>query len=400
MTHTDGSAVIVGVGETELGRVSNRTTMSLHIEAARAAIYDAGLSKDDIDGVLCIHPVLAETPRFHMFFSEQMGIFVKTLCDSLTIGGASPGHALQVARWAIESGQCKAVLVVGAESLLTGSGGDSGGGVASYATLGAHSLEFEYPYGAHIPAFYALLAKRYMHEFGTTSEQLARIAVACRKHAALNPKAQMREPITVDDVLTSKAVSTPLRKLDCSLISDGGAAVVITSLARARDLARPPIHILGIGEAHSTYHMGHLVKGGGGYDLVNTVCQVAAKRAFGEAGLSPGDVDVAEIYDSFTITAMIQLEEIGFCAKGEGGSFVEDGNIELGGALPLNTHGGLLSCAHPGVPGGLLHMVEAVTQLRGDAGERQVSGACVALCTNASAVASNFSMALLGREPR
>ncbi|MCZ7559759.1 MAG: thiolase family protein [Burkholderiaceae bacterium] len=211
--------MIVGVGETELGRVSNRTTMSLHIEAARAAIYDAGLSKDDIDGVLCIHPVLAETPRFHMFFSEQMGIFVKTLCDSLTIGGASPGHALQVARWAIESGQCKAVLVVGAESLLTGSGGDSGGGVASYATLGAHSLEFEYPYGAHIPAFYALLAKRYMHEFGTTSEQLARIAVACRKHAALNPKAQMREPITVDDVLTSKAVSTPLRKLDCSLIS-------------------------------------------------------------------------------------------------------------------------------------------------------------------------------------
>ncbi|MCZ7559758.1 MAG: thiolase family protein [Burkholderiaceae bacterium] len=134
--------------------------------------------------------------------------------------------------------------------------------------------------------------------------------------------------------------------------------------------------------------------------MVNTVCQVAAKRAFGEAGLSPGDVDVAEIYDSFTITAMIQLEEIGFCAKGEGGSFVEDGNIELGGALPLNTHGGLLSCAHPGVPGGLLHMVEAVTQLRGGAGERQVSGACVALCTNASAVASNFSMALLGREPR
>ncbi len=397
-TASDRTAVIVGIGETELGRVPNRTTMALHIDAAVAAIRDAGLAKAEIDGVLCIHPVLAETPRFHMFFTERMGMFAKTLCDSLTIGGASPGHGLQVARWAVESGQCKAVLLVGAESLLSGPGGTSGAGVEAYATLGAHSLEFEYPYGAHIPAFYALLAQRYMHEFGATSEQLARIAVACRKHAALNPKAQMREPITVADVLQSKLVATPLRKLDCSLVSDGGAAIVVTSAARARDLPSMPVHILGIGEAHSTYHMGHLVRGDGQFNLVNTVCQLAAKRAFGQAGLQPRDVDVAEIYDSFTITAMIQLEEIGFCGKGEGGDFVSDGRIELGGALPVNTHGGLLSCAHPGVPGGLLHMVEAVRQLRGDAGVRQVKGARVALSTNASAVASNFSMALLGAD--
>ena len=376
----------------------NRTTMVLYFDAAVAAITDAGLSKDEIDGVLCIHPVLADTPRFHMFFTERMGMFAKTMCDSLTIGGASPGHGLQVARWAVESGQCRAVLLLGAESLLSGPGGTSGGGVEAYATLGAHSLEFEYPYGAHIPAFYALLAQRYMYEFGTTSEQLANIAVACRKHAALNPKAQMRQPITVADVLASKLVSTPLRKLDCSLISDGGAAVIVTSLARARDLPRPPIRILGIGEAHSTYHMGHLVRGDGQFNLVNTVCQIAAKRAFNEAGLRPADVDVAQIYDSFTITAMIQLEEIGFCGKGEGGDFVSNGRIELGGALPINTHGGLLSCAHPGVPGGLLHMVEAVRQLRGTAGPRQVHGARVALSTNASAVASNFSMALLGSD--
>jgi len=398
LNDADRTAIICGIGETDLGRVPNRTTMGLYIDAAVAAINDSGLHKDDIDGVLCIHPVLADTPRFHMFFTERMGMFAKTLCDSLTIGGASPGHGLQVARWAVESGQCRAVLLVGAESLLSEPGGTSAGGVEAYATLGAHSMEFEFPYGAHIPAFYALLAKRYMHEFGTTSEQLANIAVACRKHALLNPKAQMRQPITVTDVLESKMVSTPLRKLDCSLVSDGGAALIVTSLARARDLPTRPIRILGIGEAHSTYHMGHLVRGDGQFNLVNTVCQLAAKRAFSEAGLEPSEVDVAQIYDSFTITVMIQLEEIGFCGKGEGGDFVSNGGIELGGRLPVNTHGGLLSCAHPGVPGGMLHLVEAVRQLRGVAGPRQVPGAKVALSTNASAVASNFSMALLGTE--
>lgn len=392
------TAVIAGIGETELGRVPHKTTMGLYTEAGRLALEDAGMAKGEVDGVICIHPMVADTPRFHIFFTEQMGMFAKVLCDSLTMGGASPGHGLQVAQWAVESGVCNAVMVVGAESLLTGPGGTSGAGVEAYATAGAHSLEFEYPYGAHIPAFYALLTQRYMHEYGTTPEQLAEIAVVCRKHAALNPKAQVRTPITVEDVLNSKPIATPLHKLDCSLVSDGGAAVIVTSLARARNLRQAPTRILGLGEAHSTYHMGHLVRGDGRFNLVNTVASLAGEQAFARAGLQPSNVNVAEIYDSFTITVMIQLEELGFCRKGEGGDFISGGRIELGGALPVNTHGGLLSCAHPGVPGGLLHIVEAVRQLRGTAGERQVPEAQVALSTSASAVASNFSVALLGRD--
>lgn len=389
-------AVISGIGESSLGVVPDRTTIGLHVDASMAALDDAGLSLSDIDGVLCFQPLFYPSARFHMVLTESLGIFTKTICDSLVMGGASPCAALQQAVWAVESGLANNVLVVAAESLRS-SQGSSTGGVMGYAASGAHSLDYEFPYGAHIPAFYALLAQRYLHEYGRQPEEMAPVAVAARKHASMNPAAQMRQPITVQDVHESPMISSPLRKLDCSLVSDGGAAFVVSRAGASGDRRRE-IRPLGLGQASSAYHMGHLVKGdGAGHGLTRTVCDVAGRRAFAQAGLEPQDIDVAQIYDSFTITVLLQLEDLGFCERGEAADFVADNGLEMGGRLPTNTHGGLLSCAHPGVPGGLLHLTEAVRQLRGEAGTRQIADAETALVTSASAVASNFSTAILAK---
>lgn len=403
MTSQNRKAAIVGVGETAVGYLEGSTSIELHVDAALAAIEDAGIDKREIDGLLTAASITEDNPRHHMVISEYLGLHSKTLCDTLRTGGASFGYAYQLAKWAVESGQSEAVLVVSADNLLSGPG--QGQGVAAYTHLGAHSLEFEVPFGGHIPAFYALVAERHMHEYGTTPEQLAAIAVACRKHAALNPAAQMQAPITLEEVLASRMISTPLHMLDCSLISDGGGAFLVTTLERARDLRQRPIRVLGCGQAHSYYHMGHLAAAvgrsdndRGRFNLTSTVQSIAGRQAFGEAGIAPDELDFAEIYDSFTITALLQFEDLGFCAKGEGGAFVEGGRIELGGALPVNTHGGLLSYAHPGMPGGIFHMIEGVRQLRGECGARQVPDAKLGLVTNVSAVASNHSVCVLARD--
>lgn len=397
------AVAIAGVGETPVGNLPGTHSNGLYVEAARRAIEDCGIPKEEIDGLLTTASVVDDNVRHHMLIAEHLGLYCKTLCDTLRTGGAAFGYALQLAQWAVQSDRCRAVLVVSADNLLSGPG--AGKGVTAYTELGAHSLEFEVPYGAHIPAFYALTAARHMHEYGTTEEQLAAIAVACRKHAALNPAAQKRQPITVEDVMNSRRIATPLKLLDCSLISDGGGAFVVTTLERARDLRQRPIRVLGTGQAQSYYHMGHLAGGvglppsrKGEFNLTSTVQKVAGRDAFGEAGLTPADIDVAEIYDSFTITALMQFEDLGFCKKGEGGAFVEGGRIELGGELPVNTHGGLLSFAHPGMPGGIFHLIEAVRQLRHECGARQVPDARVALATSVSAVASNHSVCILGRD--
>ena len=394
---------IVGIGQTAVGLLPGRHSTGLYIEAAQRAIEDCGIPRHEIDGLLTSASVVDDNVRHHMIIAEHLGLFCKNLCDTMRTGGAAFGQALQLAQWAVQAGRCKAVLVVAADNLLSGPG--KGHGVSTYTGLGAHSLEFEVPYGAQIPSFYSLVAERHMHEYGTTPEQLASIAVACRKHASLNPSAQKRELISVEDVLTSRMIASPLHLLDCSLISDGGGAFIVTSLERARDLKKRPIRVLGIGQSQSYYHMGHLAAGvglpdgrKGEFNLTNTVQKIAAEQAFGEAGLRPSDIDVAQLYDSFTITALLQFEDLGFCKKGEGGAFVEDGRIELGGELPVNTHGGLLSFAHPGMPGGIFHMIEGVSQLRHECEDRQVLDAQVALVTNVSAVASNHSVCILGRD--
>ena len=217
----------------------------------------------------------------------------------------------------------------------------------------AGHAQFERPYGPPIPAFYALIAQAHMYAYGTTSEQVAAVAVACRRHASMNPAAQMRDPITVDDVINSKMISSPLHLLDCSLVSDGGAALILTSAERARDFPHPPVYMLGVGRGIRT-----------NISVKPTTSlprrqKRRGERAYAMAGLRPKDIDVAELYDCFTPVVVIELEDLGFCPKGEGGRFVEGGRIELGGELPVNTHGGLMSHCHPGHPGSMFSVTEA-----------------------------------------
>ena len=393
-------AVIAGLGEPPVGRLTGKTPTELHIDAAMLAIEDSGIDKHDIDGLMTTGTFLNDNIRHHMIIGEHLGIHCKLFADTLRSGGHSYLNGLQVAQWAVESGLCKAVLLLRGDTTL--SGVPPGTSLRAYIEYGAHPIEFEVPFGITVPGVYGMLAQRHMHEFGTTSAQLANIAVACRKHASLNPKAFKREPITVDDVLSSRIVSTPLHLLDCSPTCDGAGAILITSLERARDLKAKPVRILGTGQAQSYYHLAHLARATGArpedkknFSLTRTVQSVAAKRAFGMAGVKPSDIDVAQLYDSFTITVLMQLEDLGYCAKGEGGAFTENGRLELGGELPINTHGGLLSF---GSSGGINHIIEAARQVRGECGERQVPGVELSLATNVSAVASNHSIAILGRD--
>jgi acetyl-CoA acetyltransferase len=252
--------------------------------------------------------------------------------------------------------------------------------------------EFERPYGATVPAYYALVARAHMHEYGTKPEDLAEVAVAARAHAARNPAAQMQTPIAVADVLASRLVADPLHLLDCSLVSDGGAAIVVTSAARARDFPHRPVWLLGVGEGHSHEHISQA------RSLTTSAAVESGRRAYAMAGLGSRDVDFAQLYDCFTPVVLIELEDLGFCAKGEGGAFVAGGRIGPGGTLPVNTHGGLLSHCHPGNPGSMFALTEAVRQLRGEAGLRQLARAEVALVHGQGGILSSHCTVLLGRE--
>jgi acetyl-CoA acetyltransferase len=383
-------AVISGIGETSFRDLPELSEVGICVEAASTAVADAGIDWEDIDGLI-LQPPFHASPRFHILVAEALGLFVKTFTESTSMGGASYGANLQVARWAVESGLCRNVLLVAGEKLRTG----HSSGAAMMASVGAHNLDYEYPYGATVPAYYGLLAARYLYEYGLGEDALAPIAVTQRKYAALNPAATYRDPITVEDVVGSPMISTPLHRLECALVNDGGAAYIVSRKGTSAE-AKREVDFRGIGIAQSAYHMGHLVRGDrAGHDLTHTVVDVAGKRAFEQAGVTADDLDLAMIYDSFTITVALQLEDLGLADRGQAGAYVAAGNMDIGGKLPLNTHGGLLSCAHPGACGGMTHYVEAVRQLRGEAGERQVAGCELALVTSASAVASNFSVSIL-----
>jgi acetyl-CoA acetyltransferase len=252
--------------------------------------------------------------------------------------------------------------------------------------------EFEQPYGPTVPAYYALIAQAHMAEFGTAPEQFAGIAVACRAHAARNPAAQMRDPITVEDVLASRLIADPLHLLDCSLVSDGGSAVVLCSAERAADLPNAPVYLLGAGEGHVHEHIS------AARSLTTSAAKQAGERAYAMAGLGPADMDFAQLYDCFTPTVLVELEDLGFCAKGEGGALVDSGALAPGGALPVNTHGGLLSHSHPGNPGSMFALTESVWQLRHDAGERQVPGARHGLVHAQGGIMSSHTALILSRE--
>ena len=360
-------AAVSGIGETEYVRGSGKTPLVMQMEASLMACRDAGISPKDIDGIIPYGgAVVAED------FITNFGITDLRFSATTPMGGASTVAALQCAVAVVAAGICKHVLIP------LGRDGWSGARIGSrvqqmpqFKLIG----EFEMPLGAIAPAqLYAPMARRHMELYGTTSRQLGSIAVTTRQHAILHGNATMTKPITLDDHQNSRMISDPLRLLDCSLESDGGAAVIVSSAERARDLNKPPVYILGVAEGHPDSPSAITQRP----DLTRLGLAKAAPKAFAMAGVTPQDIQVAEIYDCFTYIVLCQLEDLGFCKKGEGGAFVENGALGLGGRLPVNTHGGLLSQAHMA---GLNHVVELTRQLRGEGGKTQVAGAKLGLVT-------------------
>jgi acetyl-CoA acetyltransferase len=380
------NAAIVGIGESRVGRVPDRSALQLQTDAAQAALTDAGLRMSDIDGLLTT-PVRVE--HWNMpcgVVAHHLGIHPSYLA-TVDLAGASGAAMIHQAAMAIAAGQCTTVLCVAGQNLLSHTTRSSA--VKKMAEGGSAHPQFEVPYGPLVPSLYALVAQRHMHEYGTTPEQLAQVAVTLRHHASLNPNAHKRDLITIADVLKSKMIASPLHILDCAIVSDGAAAAIVTSAARGRDLKRTPVYLLGQGYGLRHSHIGDT-------QLTTTGAVDAGRDAFRTAGLKPSDMDFAQIYDCFTITVIVELEDLGFCRKGEGGHFVEGGRIGIGGELPVTTHGGLLSGGHPGLGGGFFHVIEAIRQLRGEAGARQVKDAEVALVHGNGGVISIHCTIILG----
>jgi len=388
MTETLRNKVaIVGVGESEIGKVPHMTGLGLNAQAARRALDDAGLKVSDIDGLLTAYSFTEPYFMLGSVLTEYLGLKPR-YCASLITGGASPAVMLKHAAEAIAAGQCDTVLVCAGENRATGQSRDHA--VASLTAVG-HPY-FEVPYGASIPAMYAMIARRHMEEFGTTREQLAMVPVTSRRHALLHPNAHMKAPLTMAEVLESKPIADPFNMLDCCLISDAGGAFIVTSAERAKDLKSKPAYLAGIGEFHTHEHL----------ICADSLTEFGAKHsgdtAYRMAGMTPADIDVAELYDCFSIVPILELEELGFCGRGEGGAFYADGHAALGGQLPVNTHGGMLSHAHAGAAGGLFGIVEAVRQLRGGLGRRQVEGAEVALVHSEGGILSSHCTAILTKD--
>lgn len=364
------------------------TGLMLEAQAFRRALDDAGLQHADVQGLASagyggMHEVM---------LAEYLGLTPEWL-ESTSCGGSSfEFHAMHAFR-AIEAGVVDTIAIVyGNNELSTagrslGTGRSGGGGMAM-----PHPMSYELPTGLTLVGAYAMAAQRHFHEYGTTPEQLASIAVQVREHAARNPNAMYRDPITVDDVLASKLVADPLHKLDCCVISDGGCCLILTTEDRARDLAHRPVYVRGAAGA-MTHHSIQ-----GMPDLTRTAGAVSGPKAFAEAGIAAPDVDTFQMYDSFTYTVLVCLEDLGFAPKGEGGPFVASGALRLGGALPTNTDGGGLSATHPGMRG-LFLLCEATRQLRGEAGDAQVQGAEIAVAHGSGGWLSTMATVVLGTEP-
>ena len=355
-----GKAYIMGAYEHPLRDAPDKSTPQIHAECAKGALEDAGLTKDDVDGYFCA----GDAPGFGgMSMIDYMGLRNVRHMDSTETGGSSyilhVGHAAQ----AIAEGKCKVALITLAGRPRQGQfGGFGGGGRPGKLTDGPPEAGFENIYGGTTHNTYAMCAKRHMYEYGTTSEQLAWIKVAASHHAQWNEHAMLRDVVTVEDVLNSPMIADPLHRLDCCVVSDGGGALIVTSPEIAKSLNRPKVKILGAGESPKGPMGGHDL------DLTHSGALWSGPIAFEEAGVKPADMKYASIYDSFTITVLMQLEDLGFCEKGQGGKFVADGNLISGvGKLPFNTDGGGLCNNHPTNRGGITKVIEAVRQLRGEA---------------------------------
>ena len=381
-----GRTAIVGVADDDspTGQL-DLTGRALEAKMVKEALDDAGLTLADVDGVLC-----AGNTMDSLRLAEYLGI-TPTYTDSTATGGSSFEVHVEHAAAAIAAGLCEvAVSVYAATPRSDAKAGRGGFGANRRGFDVGPMAEWELPYALRMPVgAYALAASRHMAQYGTTPEQLAHIAVSTREWAMLNPRARYQTPLTVDEVLSSPYVCEPLHKLDCCLITDGAGAFVMTSAERAADLRQPPVYVLGAATCHTHSMISQMP------DLTVTGGAVSGPKAFAMAGITPADVDVLIGYDSFTITQLLHFEDLGFCAKGEGGAFVEDGRTGPGGSLPTNTNGGGLSYTHPGQYG-MFIVVEAVRQLRGECGARQVDGAEVAVGHGSGGVLSCMSTIVLG----
>ena len=391
-----GAAAIVGAADA-VSPTGELEGLPRAIETAliKEALDDAGLTLADVDGIAsCTGGMFMHSVEL----AEYLGVQARWT-DSTQVGGSSFEVHVEHAAAAIALGLAEVVVVsyLATPRSTAKRGGPGFSGAAGQASMVASGvvaprLEWEMPFGMQSPVgAYALAASRHQALYGTTSEQLAQIAVDTRAWAALNPKARYQTPLTVDDVLASPLVASPLHRFDCCLVTDGGGAIVLTSAERARDLRRPPAYVLGAASAHSHGMISQMP------DLTVTAGSVSGPKAFELAGVGPGDVDVAELYDSFTITVLLALEDLGFCAKGEGGPFVADRKLAPGGAFPAQTSGGGLSYTHPGMFGMFL-LVEATRQIQGTAEARQVPDVEVAVAHGVGGVLSATSTVVLGTE--
>ncbi|NVN86841.1 MAG: thiolase [Rhodopseudomonas sp.] len=383
-----GKVAVIGIGQSPTGKVPGRSPLWLAADAAAKALADCGLPKSAVDGVLSSPAMASSFHRFSVAFSEYFGI-QPTFSNTLQVSGATAATMFNIGAAAIHGGLAEVVMVVAGDSMLSGLTPD----LALRALTESRDQQYEMPFGIPVANTFAMTAHRHMKEFGTTAEQFAEVAVVQRRHASRTPGAQQTAPITVDDVLNSAMVTTPYHKLDCSLISDGGAAFILTSAEHAKALGiEKPIYILGGGECYTHEHIFLMPS------LTTTGAVQSSRRAYAMAGFGPDDIDVAGVYDCFTGTVIMMLEDLGFCPKGEGGRFVADGGMSYGGKIPSNTHGGLLSFAHSGIPGSLFHFYEVIAQLRGQCGVRQVEGAELGLVHSLGAGFATNATTILGTE--
>jgi acetyl-CoA acetyltransferase len=372
-----GRGAIVGIGNTRRWNAPGRTPFDQLQEAAVLALEDCGLRMSQVDGLFC---AMSTSGLPVLNVAERLGIKPRH-ADGTMVGGASFLFHLQSALMALELGLCEVALICYGSNQLT-----AGGKLASMPD----PQPYESPFRPRYPlSSYALAAARHMHQYGTTREQLADVAVAARDWARLNPDAFARDPLSRAEVLASRMISDPLTKADSCLVTDGGAALVLTRAERARDMPRPAAYVLGTGVAVSHRQISAMP------DLTTTCAVESGQRAYAMAGVGPKDIDHLMVYDAFTINTLLFLEDLGFCAKGEAGALVSSGAISPGGRLPVNTNGGGLSCNHPGMYG-LFTVIESVEQLRGSAGARQVEGVEISLAHANGGVLSSQATAILG----
>ena len=380
--------VIAGVGETDQGKIPDKSSFHFLSEASKLAIQDAGINKSDVDGLVTAFSLVENTFMHCTTFADYFGMR-PNFFSSVAVGGATAVWMVAEAAMAIASGQAETVLCVRGDNTLSGI---SSSGMVALIREMCHA-EFEFPYGLTTPGGYALAAQRYLHDFNNRPEHLAAVAVTMRKHAAEKENAMNKDPLTVEDVLNSRIIAEPLHKYDCSIISDGGAAFIITTEDKAKELGieKPLAYLWGMGQGYSHQYLTTLQD----LDQIYNAIDHSGQKAFKTAGIGVNDVDLAFLYDCFTITVLLTLEGLGFVPKGDGGAFALEGRMKLGKDLPTNTHGGLLSQAHLGA---MHHVVEATLQLRGEAGKRQAEKNEVAIVHGNGGIVSAHSTVILGQE--